>query len=323
MAKTPRQQDEPTRSRRVRAALAPLGRASAATTACILWVGLALPGLAASAGLRRLRRPEHRDLTPERAARDRQRLRVDARGARGDARTRACGDQPPPGPQFALRRRGDTRGRTRRERARRRGRHDARRRPTRAIVRAPGPGPTSAGADAPVDVAAAATSAAIRSSRAEPQPQPAAARPPRRSRRRLRAKSAQSITFTTSPGAAVVGGSYSVGASASSGLPVSFSLAPASSAVCTISGATVAFVGTGTCTIRANQAGNASYLPAPQVDTVRRRRRRDRAPDDQLQLRSSVGRPRRRPRLPREREGDLGAAGRVRRRRARVPGSAR
>ena len=45
MAKTPRRDDEPTRSRRVRGALAPLGRASAAATACILWVGLALPGL--------------------------------------------------------------------------------------------------------------------------------------------------------------------------------------------------------------------------------------------------------------------------------------
>ena len=45
MAKTPRRDDEPTRSRRVRAALAPLSRASVAATACILWVGLALPGL--------------------------------------------------------------------------------------------------------------------------------------------------------------------------------------------------------------------------------------------------------------------------------------
>ena len=45
MANTQRRDDEPTRSRRVRGALAPLGRASAAATACILWVGLALPGL--------------------------------------------------------------------------------------------------------------------------------------------------------------------------------------------------------------------------------------------------------------------------------------
>ena len=45
MANTQRRDDEPTRSRRVRGALAPLGRASAAATACILWVGLAMPGL--------------------------------------------------------------------------------------------------------------------------------------------------------------------------------------------------------------------------------------------------------------------------------------
>jgi hypothetical protein len=78
-------------------------------------------------------------------------------------------------------------------------------------------------------------------------------------------KSHQSITFSTSPSNAFVGGFYVVGASASSGLPVSFSLAPGSSGVCTIAGATVSFVGPGTCTVRANQAGNASYLAAPQV----------------------------------------------------------
>ena len=46
---------------------------------------------------------------------------------------------------------------------------------------------------------------------------------------------------------------------------MSFSLAPGSSGVCTISGATVSFVGLGTCTVRANQSGNASYLAGPQV----------------------------------------------------------
>ena len=75
----------------------------------------------------------------------------------------------------------------------------------------------------------------------------------------------QSISFTTSPSAAVVGGSYSVGASASSGLPVRFSVAATSAGVCSVSGTAVAFVGTGTCTIRANQAGNTSYRAAPQV----------------------------------------------------------
>ena len=79
--------------------------------------------------------------------------------------------------------------------------------------------------------------------------------------------SPQTISFTsTAPGAAVVGGTaYTVGAAASSGLAVVFTLASASAGVCTLSGATVSLVGVGACTINANQAGNASYLPALQV----------------------------------------------------------
>ena len=79
--------------------------------------------------------------------------------------------------------------------------------------------------------------------------------------------SPQTISFTsTAPGGAVVGGpAYTVGAAASSGLAVVFTLASASAGVCTLSGATVSLVGAGTCTINANQAGNASYLAAPQV----------------------------------------------------------
>ena len=79
--------------------------------------------------------------------------------------------------------------------------------------------------------------------------------------------STQSITFTsTPPAAAAVGGAgYTVSASASSGLPVTFSIDASSAGVCTISGSVVSFVGTGTCTIDANQAGNGSYLAAPQA----------------------------------------------------------
>jgi hypothetical protein len=80
-------------------------------------------------------------------------------------------------------------------------------------------------------------------------------------------KSSQSITFTSSaPSSASVGGSpYHVTATASSGLGVSFSIAAGSAGVCSISGTTVSFTGSGTCTINADQAGNASYLAAPQV----------------------------------------------------------
>ena len=77
----------------------------------------------------------------------------------------------------------------------------------------------------------------------------------------------QTISFTSSaPGAAVYGGpGYTVSASASSGLPVTFSAAASSAGVCTVSGSTVAIVGAGTCTVSANQGGNGSYLAAPQV----------------------------------------------------------
>lgn len=78
---------------------------------------------------------------------------------------------------------------------------------------------------------------------------------------------AQTISFTsTAPGAAVYGGpGYTVAATASSGLPVAFSIAPGSAEVCRIAGSSVTFVGVGACAIRANQAGNSSYAAAPQV----------------------------------------------------------
>ncbi|HUD40443.1 MAG TPA: putative Ig domain-containing protein [Dokdonella sp.] len=78
---------------------------------------------------------------------------------------------------------------------------------------------------------------------------------------------AQTIVFTSAapPGAAVGGPSYTVSASASSGLPVALSIDPAAGAVCSIAGSVVSFQGAGTCLINANQPGNAHYLPAPQV----------------------------------------------------------
>jgi hypothetical protein len=80
-------------------------------------------------------------------------------------------------------------------------------------------------------------------------------------------QSVQTIQFTSSPPVApVVGGAtYIVGAAASSGLPVSFSAAASSAGICTVTGTAVAFVGAGTCTIDTSQAGNASYLAAPQA----------------------------------------------------------
>lgn len=75
----------------------------------------------------------------------------------------------------------------------------------------------------------------------------------------------QTITFTSqAPTAARARGtSYTVTATATSGQPVTF--ASATAGVCTVSGSTVEFVGAGTCTITANQAGNASHTAAPEA----------------------------------------------------------
>jgi hypothetical protein len=80
-------------------------------------------------------------------------------------------------------------------------------------------------------------------------------------------KGNQTITFTsTAPAGATVGGpTYNVTATASSGLTVAFTIDASAAAVCSISGSTVSFIGVGTCVIDADQAGDANYNPAPQV----------------------------------------------------------
>ena len=77
----------------------------------------------------------------------------------------------------------------------------------------------------------------------------------------------QTITFTsTAPTAAVVGGAtYTPAATATSGLTVTFTIDSSSSAVCSITGGVVSFTAAGTCTIDADQAGNASFSAATQV----------------------------------------------------------
>jgi hypothetical protein len=77
----------------------------------------------------------------------------------------------------------------------------------------------------------------------------------------------QTITFTsTPPSPAVIGGTYTPTASGgASGNPVTFSIDPSADGSCSISGATVTFVAVGTCVIDANQAGNANYEAATQV----------------------------------------------------------
>jgi hypothetical protein len=76
----------------------------------------------------------------------------------------------------------------------------------------------------------------------------------------------QSISFS-SPGNQVLGsGPVTVSATASSGLTVSFS--STTLATCTVSGDSVSLLAEGVCTLEANQAGDAIYLPAPTVSVT-------------------------------------------------------
>jgi hypothetical protein len=63
-----------------------------------------------------------------------------------------------------------------------------------------------------------------------------------------------------------VGASLTVSATASSGLPVTFTLAQ--SGVCSISGSTVTFQSAGSCGIIASQPGNGSYAAATPVEQL-------------------------------------------------------
>ncbi len=72
----------------------------------------------------------------------------------------------------------------------------------------------------------------------------------------------QTIVFTSVAPDPAVGGIYDITVtSGASGNPVTF----ATTGVCTVSGARVMFTGAGTCSITANQAGNANYAPAAPV----------------------------------------------------------
>ncbi len=76
-------------------------------------------------------------------------------------------------------------------------------------------------------------------------------------------QASQTITFAALPAVTYGVAPITVGASASSGLPVSFASTTAS--VCTVSGSTVTLVVAGTCTVRATQNGNIDYSAAPAV----------------------------------------------------------
>jgi sugar lactone lactonase YvrE len=79
------------------------------------------------------------------------------------------------------------------------------------------------------------------------------------------AAAAQTQTITFLPPANQIYGEapFALSASASSGLPVSFN--SLTTPVCAVTGTTATLLSTGTCTIQAIQAGNATYAAAPPV----------------------------------------------------------
>jgi hypothetical protein len=75
----------------------------------------------------------------------------------------------------------------------------------------------------------------------------------------------QTITFTsTNPSPANVGTTYTPTATATSGLTVAITLDAASTG-CSLSSGVVSFTAVGTCVVNANQAGDANYAAAAQV----------------------------------------------------------
>ncbi len=80
----------------------------------------------------------------------------------------------------------------------------------------------------------------------------------------LAPRKTQTVAFTSSaPASALVGGSYTPTAQASSGRPVAITAAPG--AACTIASGVVSLVGAGTCTVTASQKGDGTYAPASPV----------------------------------------------------------
>jgi hypothetical protein len=74
-------------------------------------------------------------------------------------------------------------------------------------------------------------------------------------------KKAQTITFP-SPGSVVYNQKVTLKATASSGLPINYSVVSGSA---TVSGANVTFTGLGSVVLAADQSGNGTYIAAPEV----------------------------------------------------------
>jgi hypothetical protein len=77
------------------------------------------------------------------------------------------------------------------------------------------------------------------------------------------AKRAQSINFANPEVQLLATGTVTLGATASSGLPITY--ASSTTNICTVNGTTLNLVAIGQCSVTASQAGNAVYLTATDV----------------------------------------------------------
>jgi hypothetical protein len=73
---------------------------------------------------------------------------------------------------------------------------------------------------------------------------------------------AQTVTFAVIPAQLLSTGTLALSATASSGMPVTFS--SSTPAVCTVTGSTATLIATGTCSLLATQAGNGVYSAVAQ-----------------------------------------------------------
>lgn len=93
------------------------------------------------------------------------------------------------------------------------------------------------------------------------------------------AQSNQTITFGSLPAKTLGDAPFTITASASSTLEVAFS--STNPAVATVSGSTITIVGVGVTMIKANQAGNGSFNPAPEVSKLLTVKNKAQTPADQ------------------------------------------
>jgi hypothetical protein len=76
------------------------------------------------------------------------------------------------------------------------------------------------------------------------------------------AKGNQTITFDPLPYKVIGDPDFTVVATATSSLPVTFTV---SGGTCSIAGSTITLISPGICTVTAQQAGNTNWEPAPDV----------------------------------------------------------